>query len=140
MGTDRATRVLQGFLVFAVLSSIVHYTDNFIRYDQYPQDDPKLVAQPTIPISWVVFTVFAYLGYRWFKEGRDRRAAAALAFYSVSGLISPLHYTSGALSEFDALQHTFIATDGVAGLLVLGYAFWLLGREHPAPGTWRMSR
>lgn len=130
-----AKRTLQVFLVFAVLSSIVHYTDNTIRYDQYPQDEPKLITRPMVPLSWVVFTVFAYLGYRWFLEGRTTRAAAALALYSVSGLISPLHYTSGALSEFDGLQHAFIVTDGVAGLLVLAFAFWLLGQRE----AWQTS-
>ena len=135
-----AKRTLVVFLWFAVLSSVVHYTDNFIRYDQYPQDDPKLVARPTIPISWVVFTVFAWLGYRWFIEGRWRRAAGALAFYSISGLISPLHYTSGSLDEFDGLQHLLIVTDGIAGLLVIGFAFWLLGQTPSAPQEWHLSR
>lgn len=138
----RATRTLQAFLVFAVLSSVVHYADNTIRFDQYPQDEPKLITRPLVPVSWALFTVFAYLGYRWYREGRYTRAAAALAFYSISGLISPLHYTSGALDEFDGLQHAFIATDGIAGLLVAVFAFWLLGqRESGTPQeAWQTSR
>lgn len=130
-------RTVQAFILFAVLSSIVHYTDNTIRFDRYPQNDPKLIARPLVPISWVVFTVFAYLGYRWYLEGRLHRAGAALAFYAVSGLISPLHYTSAPMSDFDALQNTFILTDFLAGALVFAVALRLLSTPKEA---WQTSR
>jgi hypothetical protein len=121
----RPLRVLQVVLGAAIVSSVFHYTDNWLRYDQYPQDEPRLVLQPMVPVSWLVFTAAGIWGYVQFRNGRWRAAAYALAFYSVSGLISPIHYTADApLSDYDAFQHTFILTDGVAGLAVLVFAVW----------------
>jgi hypothetical protein len=125
MPTTRATRVLQVVFVFTVASSIFHYTDNFFRFDEYPQDPPKLVSKPLVAIAWFVFTAVGLYGYRLFRQGRTGQAAACLAFYSVSGLIGPLHYTSGALDEFDAFQHVFIVTDSLGGIAVFAFALWL---------------
>jgi hypothetical protein len=51
--TNRATRVLQVVLGATVVSSVFHYTDNFLRFDQYPQDDPKLVSRPLVALQRV---------------------------------------------------------------------------------------
>lgn len=121
----RPLRVLQVLFGAAVVSSVFHYTDNWVRFDQYPQDEPELVTQAMVPISWVVFTVVGVWGYVQFRNGRWRPAAAALALYSISGLISPIHYTADApLSAYDVFQHTFIITDGIAGAAVLAFAVW----------------
>lgn len=128
---DRATVTLRVLLAATVVSSIVHYTDNYIRFDRYPQDEPELVSRPLIWSAWLVFTAFAVAGYVLYRRGQWRRAAVCLAVYSVSGLVSPLHYLSGALSEFDALQHVFILTDGLCGAAVLGFALWLYAERAP---------
>jgi len=121
----RPLRVLQVVLGPAIVSSVFHYADNWVRYDQYPQDEPKLITQPMVPISWVLFTIVGVWGYIQFRNGRWRPAAAALAVYSISGLISPVHYTADApLSAYDGFQHAFIITDGLAGLAVLAFAVW----------------
>src|SRR5688572_3795874 len=101
---ERSIVTLRVILVATVLSSI----DNYVRFDEYPQDEPALVTKPLIWQSWLVFTALAVAGYVFHRRDQWRRAAACLAVYSLSGLISPLHYLSGAWSEFDALQHTFI--------------------------------
>ena len=49
-------------------------------------------------------------------------------FYAVSGLISPLHGTEGAWSDFDLFQHFFIDTDFLCGVGVLGFVAWLVVR------------
>jgi hypothetical protein len=84
-----------------------------------------------VPLSWLALSAFAVLGYTLYRRGRWAPAAACLAVYSISGLISPLHYASGALSEFDTFQHLFILTDGIAGLAVLGFAAWLVLARQP---------
>ena len=123
--TPRAKTVLQVILVAAVVSSIVHYTDNTIRFDQYPQDDPKLITRAMIPLSWAAFVAFGAFGYVFFRRERWEAAAASLAVFSISGLISPLHYTSAPMSEFDGLQNTFIWTDFLTCVAVIAFAVWL---------------
>src|SRR5215210_6709226 len=107
----RTTRVLQVLLVAAVLESLVHYTDNTLRYGDYTAADPSflggLVKRWVIPVSWVLFTVAAALGYRRFRQGRRSEAAAWLGAYSVSGLISVLHYTDISVADLSSFQNTF---------------------------------
>jgi hypothetical protein len=119
-------RVLLGLLVVSVVVSAIHYTDNTIRFDAYPQAEPHLVYQPMIPLSWVLFTAAGVLGYRAYRRGRYRAAAGLLALYSVSGLISPLHYLAAPPGDFDAAQNLFIAGDAVVGLAVLAFAVGIL--------------
>ena len=133
--------MLQVLLVAAVLESLVHYTDNTLRYDDYTVADPSilggLVKRWVIPTSWVLFTVAAVLGYRAFREGRRVEAAAWLGAYSVSGLISVLHYTDISVDDLSAFQNTFVFADVVLGVLVLAFALWLALR---APTAAPLSR
>lgn len=103
-----------------------------MRFDEYPNDMPDLISKESIPIAWVVFTVFGLAAYVLYERGYRQRAGVCLAVYSVSGLIGPLHYTSGAMSEFDAFQHVNIGLDTVAGLACLGTAVWVLAKK-PGP-------
>jgi hypothetical protein len=124
----RRTRLLQVLLAVAIAESFVHYTDNTLRYEDYTVDDPSflggLVQQWVIPVSWVLFTVAAVIGYRRFRQRRWAESAAWLAAYSVSGLISLLHYTDISVSDLSAFQNTFVFADVVLGALVLAFALW----------------
>lgn len=121
--------VFRGVVLVAFLISIMHYTDNYVRFDEYPNDMPDLITKETIPTAWVIFTVFGLAAYVLYERGYRQRAGLCLAVYSVSGLIGPLHYTSGAMSEFDVFQHVNIALDSIAGLACMGTAVWVLARK-----------
>ncbi len=116
----------------------MHYADNTLRYDDYTVADPSflgsLVKQWVIPVSWVLFTIAGVVGYRRFRDGQRPQAAAWLGAYSVSGLISVLHYTDISIDDLSAFQNTFVFADVVLGVLVLGFALWTAVRppeEHP---------
>jgi hypothetical protein len=134
---DRATRVLQVLLVAAIVESFIHYTDNTLRYDDYTVSDPSLlgslVTRWMVPISWVLFTAAAVVGYRRFRQGRWPQAAAWIGAYSASGLISLLHYVDISLSDLSAFQNTFVFLDVILGALVLGFAVWTALREPELP-------
>jgi hypothetical protein len=124
----RRTRLLQVLLVVAVVESFVHYTDNTLRYDDYTADNPSvlggLVQQWVIPVSWVLFTAAAVIGYRRFRQGRWAEAAAWIAAYSTSGLISLLHYTDISVTDLSGFQNTFVFADIALGVLLLAFALW----------------
>ena len=126
-------RVLRLLLGFAIVESFVHYLDNTLRYDDYTVDNPSvlggLVKQWVIPIAWVLFTAVGLLGYKRFKEGQWSLAAMWLAVYSVSGLISILHYTDISVDDLSPFQNTFVFMDIAAGLAVLGIALWTASRQ-----------
>src|SRR5687767_223461 len=120
------TRALQVLLAVAIVESFVHYLDNTIRYDDYTAEDPSilggLIKQWVIPISWVLFTAAAVIGYRRFRERDWPKAAAWIGAYSASGLVSLLHYTDISMDELSAFQNTFVFADVALGAMVLAFA------------------
>src|SRR4051794_28915325 len=126
--------VLRVLLVVGIAESFVHYLDNTLRYSDYTGPNPPAVtswiAQWMIPVSWFLFTAAAVVGYRRFRDGRWSEAAAYLAIYSVSGLISIGHYVGVSVDDLSAFQNTFVFLDIAIGTAVLAFAAW----------TWRRSR
>jgi hypothetical protein len=135
---DRPTRVLQVLLVVAVIESFVHYADNTLRYDDYTADDPSLVGSLVtrwiIPVSWVLFTAAAVIGYRHFRRGNWTKSAAWIGAYSASGLISVLHYIDISPSDLSAFQNTFVFLDVLLGALILAFALWVALVHGPEEG------
>ena len=130
--------MLRVLLGAAIVESFVHYADNTLRYDDYTAADPSflgsLVQRWVIPPAWVLFTVAGIVGYRRFRDGRRSEAAAWLGAYSVSGLISVLHYTDISVDDLSAFQNTFVLLDVVLGAAVLAFAVRLAWRPHGSRG------
>jgi peptidoglycan/LPS O-acetylase OafA/YrhL len=123
---NRSTRTLRALLAVAIAESLVHYTDNTLRYDDYTVPDPSvlgsLVKQWVIPVAWVLYTIAAVVGYRHFRNGERAKAAAWIGAYSTSGLISVLHYTDISIDDLSVFQNTFVFLDVLLGLALLGFA------------------
>ncbi|MGQ0824409.1 MAG: hypothetical protein ACT4OX_05135 [Actinomycetota bacterium] len=127
--TTPADRASRNVVIAALAISVVHYTDNTIRFDEYPTGENDWLTPTLVPMFWALFAAGGVAGYLLYRRGQRAGAAAALAFFSVGGLVSPLHYTEGHLSEFDAFQHVNIAADLLAGLAVLAFAAWIARGE-----------
>ena len=124
---DRATRWLRILMAVSIVVSIVHYADNYLRFDRYALTPNGLVTEPlVIPTAWLVFTVIGVLGYVMYTRRRWWQAVACLAVYSLSGLVSVGHYTEGPPSAFNAVQNVLIVTDLLAGLGIVAFALWLM--------------
>ena len=121
--------VLLGLLAACVVSTAIHYTDNTISYDKYPQSDT--VTAGVIALSWLLITPAAILGYRLYVGGKMLPAYVSLAVFSLVGLSTPWHYTSQGFSDFALLRNISILTDGVTGAAVLLFVLWsaLIARE-----------
>jgi len=90
---ERAHTVLIAILGTAFLVSIVHYTDNYLGYEHYPQlESGPNPSASVILLAWFAFTTFGVAGYLLFRRSRMRAAAACLAVYSLSGLVGLGHY------------------------------------------------
>ena len=100
----------------------IHFTDNYFFIEQYPQ--PVWITAPSVYQSWLLLTAVGIAGYWLYKFNRFWLAYICLILYSITGLASPGHYLYGSLSQFSLKMHLLIWADGLAGLAVLGFAFW----------------
>ena len=117
----------------AVASSLVHYTDNYLAFDRFPNDGvgPSIEAH-TVWIAWIVFTAFGVAGYLLYRRGEIRKGSALLAVYSISGLIGIGHYTASGMSELAWWRHVHIAADFLCGVAVLTFAIWSVRQTRPS--------
>ncbi len=125
VGNERALKLLNVVFLAALLSSIVHYTDNYLAFDRFPQSDsgPR-ITKDMVWIAWIVFTTAGVAGYVLYRRGRILLASGLLAFYSISGLIGIGHYTAGGTSALEWWRHAHIGFDFAAGLAMFAFAVW----------------
>ncbi len=143
---SRSTRLLLVLVAVTIVESLIHYTDNLLRYDDYTVEDPSvlgaLVRPWVIPVSWVLFTAAGLIGLRRHRAGRRRESAPWIAAYSASGLISVLHYTDISVDDLSTFQNTFVFLDIALGSALLAFAIWTAwtGSEAEASGSALVSR
>jgi hypothetical protein len=135
MDRDGLLRWAPWILGASVVSTIVHYTDNYIDIEHYPQ--PEWIDRTVVVVAWFAFTAFGALGYVLLRRGALLAAGLSFLVYSYTALSSLGHYRYGEFSDFTARMHLMIWLDGLAGLAVLGLATACLvasglGRSHAA--------
>jgi len=126
---ERALAALTALLAVAVAVSVVHYADNFFNFEDFPE--PTSGPAPTatvIAVSWLVFTGFGLAALVLFRRGHVAAACAALAFYSVSGLVGLGHYTVPGASTMPWWRHAHVGADILCGIAVLAFAVWAVRR------------
>ncbi|MDZ8050890.1 MAG: hypothetical protein RMX68_023480 [Aulosira sp. ZfuVER01] len=115
-------RLLKMLLITSIISTAIHFTDNYLFIERYPQ--PVWITASSIYQSWLILTAIGITGYWLYKYRRFWLAYACLLVYSFTGLVSPGHYFYGNLSQFSAKMHLFIWTDALTSLAILGFIFW----------------
>ena len=117
--------VLGVILAASVVSTAAHYTHNFVEIEQYPQYDWQSAAltQAAILVSWPLLTAIGLIGYWLYRQRRDRAAHTCLVIYSLTGLITPIHFLKGS-PDIAPLWYATIFTDALAGLAVLAFVGW----------------
>ena len=123
--------MLRGSLVATIAISIVHYTDNTIRWDVYTGGEESFIAALDGPG-----------GLGDLHRRRDRRVRGVpatvasrgrpgwLSLCSVGGLVDPFHFTTVSPSDFDVYQLVFIWIDFAIGGLSLLVRVWTTGSAH----------
>lgn len=116
----------------SLLSTAIHYTDNYIYVHEYPQ--PDWISHEVIYTVWALLTLLGLAGYLFYRDGRATAAGLYLLVYSYAGLSSLGHYFYGSLGDFSVKMHVLIWADGVTGLAVAIAAVRLLVRGRGAAG------
>lgn len=132
MNHAQSLRVLNFVFWTAVVVSMVHYTDNYVAYESFPQSDslpnPSAI---TVLISWFVFTAAGLTGYALFRQQRYRPASLFLALYSVSGLVGIGHYTVGGMTDAVWWRQAHVIADILLGIAVFVFTVFTARRLDP---------
>jgi hypothetical protein len=128
VGTDAklqtARRILPALFWTAVVVSIVHYTDNFANYDDYPHGNGPEPSAGVVLAAWFVLTPFGFAGWWLYMRGEIRRAAMLLIVYSTSGLVGIGHYTVAGMTDQPAWRQAHVIADILLGAGMFAFALW----------------
>ena len=122
-------RLLKILLITSICSTLIHFTDNYLYFEHYPQ--PAWITPTGVYRSWIIWTIFGIAGYVFYQRERFLLSYVCLTIYSFCGISSLGHYLYGGMSEFSPKMHILILTDGMTGLAILGFTIWsgLVQRE-----------
>jgi hypothetical protein len=114
--------VLLVLLAINLVSTILHYTDNFFAFAKYPA--PAWMTPASVYIAWLILTPFGLMGYLLYTSGFFLAAYLCLGIYALTSTASPGHYLFPAAEVFSLKMHFFIWFDAIAGLLLIGFTIW----------------
>ncbi|WP_019508381.1 hypothetical protein [Pleurocapsa sp. PCC 7319] len=129
----RSKTSLLPILIFSIVITSIHYTDNAIFVHDYPE--PEWFTTSGVFITWVVMTLIGIISYWVYSKQKYWLSYFLLGIYAGTGLSSPAHYFYGSLSQFSIKMHILIWTDVIAGLSIVGFIIWsfLIAQE------WRIT-
>lgn len=118
-------KVLFSIVVFNLIATWLHYTDNALFLSQYPGPD---WFTPTLIMGTVtIMTPIGIMGYRLYLRRSFLFSYLLLGLYSITSISSPGHYLAPILIPMSLKMHTLIWMDGISGLLLIGFILWSSG-------------
>jgi hypothetical protein len=137
-GERRRLSVLKTMIAASILSTAIHYTDNFIAVGRFQglggASDPTAI-RVAIVLAWPLLTWVGLIGYRRYRERRYQEAYVSLAVYSLTGLSTFGHFLYGS-PDVPPYFYATLFTDGITGLCVLAFVIWSALTVAPArPST-----
>lgn len=129
----RHLRALGYLLATALAVSVVHYVDNVVNYDAFPQfENGPTIGKGLVAFGWFFFTAFGVAAWLLYRSGRVRQGAIALAAYSGSGLVGIGHYLAPGMTDAVWWRQTHVIADILLGFAVLAFALRSVSRPAPA--------
>ncbi|MEA2495944.1 MAG: hypothetical protein QOJ29_3855 [Thermoleophilaceae bacterium] len=104
--------------------SIVHYTDNYANFSDYPHGNGPEPTAAEVLIAWFVLTPFGLAGFWLYRRGEIRKAAMLLIVYSTSGLVGIGHYTVRGMTDEPVWRQAHVVADIVLGSAMFAFALW----------------
>lgn len=130
----RAVRILSVILAVAVAVSIIHYTDNYVNYHDYPQS--RTLPNPSAALvlgAWFAFTAAGLAGYLLFRRRPSGLALILLAAYSGSGLVGIGHYLVPGATSMLWWRQAHVCFDITCGIAVFSFAMWAARARRHGP-------
>jgi hypothetical protein len=131
----RAVRILSVIFAVAVVVSIIHYTDNYVNFNDYPQSraSRRVSSAAGVLGAWFGFTAAGLAGYLLFRRAPSNLALILLAVYSGSGLIGIGHYLVPGAISMPWWRQAHVCLDIVCGIAVFSFAMWAVRARHRGP-------
>jgi predicted membrane protein len=130
----RAVRILSVILAVAVVVSIIHYTDNYVNYHDFPQS--RTLPNPSAALvlgAWFAFTAAGLVGYVLFRRAPSNLALILLAAYSGSGLVGIGHYLVPGATSMPWWRQAHVCLDITCGIAVFSFALWAARARRHGP-------
>jgi len=130
----RAVRILSVIFALAVVVSILHYTDNYVNFDDFPEAPKALpVSAGLILGSWFAFTAAGLAGYVLFRRSPSDVALVLLAAYSGSGLVGIGHYAVSGATSMPWWRQAHVCVDIACGIAMFSFAVWAARARRHGP-------
>jgi len=128
----QALTLLKAILAASMLSTAIHYTDNFVAVNRYPGPGGSFytITRVAIAVGWPLLTAIGLVGYRRYREHRYPEARVCLTVYSLTGLVTMGHFIYGN-PHIPAFFYATLFTDALCGLAVLGFVLWSANVAEP---------
>lgn len=131
----QALRLLKAILAASMLSTAIHYTDNFVQVNRYPGPGGSFytVVRVAIVLGWPLLTAIGLIGYLRYREHRYQEARVCLCVYSLTGLATLGHFAYGN-PKIPGFFYATLFTDTLCGLAVLAFVLWSANVFEPRQG------
>jgi hypothetical protein len=119
---NASTRWLRGlkWLLFAtVAGSILHYADNLLFFEQYPE--PPWISRSMIDAFWFVMTPLAWIGYQLIQRGSGHTGTLVLLAFVACNLLVLGHYGYAPMCGIAPRIHAFILLEAVLASVLAMY-------------------
>lgn len=122
---DRGLQQLKWLLIATFASSILHYVDNILFFDDYPE--PVWINPHIVDLFWFVMTPLAPLGYQMFKARRYLLGLGLIVGYGLANMLTLGHYKYQPFLDISFKIHLFILIEAALAFLLIGYviAFYI---------------
>jgi hypothetical protein len=114
--------ILRLIILFNLLSTWLHYIDNAIYVDRYPQ--PGWFTTIGVVVAIVMMTPIGLLGEWLYRHNYVLSSYVALGIYSITSISSPGHYLFPGVMAMTSTMHLSIWLNAMAGSLLIGFIVW----------------
>jgi hypothetical protein len=130
MNDSSRRKVILWLLVANVVTSILHYVDNVLNFDHYPE--PTWLNPHLIDMAWFVMTPFGVVGYLLLVRGYRLSAFACLLLYSMMNLLVLGHYPIAPPWKVSFKINLFILAEAATAMLLAVFISGMLIRRSTA--------
>lgn len=121
--TSRGQLWLLILLLANVVATVLHFTDNFIFIDDYPQ--PDWINVYHVVLYWLIMTLLGIVSYFLYKRGFYSSSYLCSYAYSAMTLVSLGHYLYAPIWELSLKMNAFLLFEIFTAITLAGFTLWL---------------